>query len=191
MVRVVVVLAALGCVLAVLGVMEAAGQSRSAVRIAITPNSQTLGTAVVARRGKPTLAFGTAVFTVRVTNTTAAKLFGVTVTDGRAPRCSRTIGTLASHASVSYSCSLAKVARSFANVASVTAQTGRGLAKAQAIAQASATSSVRVQAKVGTGGALTTTTTLKSTGLPIFGAPTSGSGAPGSGGGGGTVPFTG
>jgi uncharacterized repeat protein (TIGR01451 family) len=63
---------------------------------------------------------GTATFNITVTNTGDTELTNVTVTDAQAPNCAKAIGTLASGASSTYTCSLSGVTSSFTNSATVT-----------------------------------------------------------------------
>jgi uncharacterized repeat protein (TIGR01451 family) len=63
---------------------------------------------------------GTATFTITVTNTGTTNLTGVAVSDGQAPGCAKSIGTLNKGESSTYTCSLAGVTSSFTNSATAT-----------------------------------------------------------------------
>jgi len=69
--------------------------------------------------GQQVVAGGTVTFDIAVTNTGDVPLANVTVTDGLAPSCDSTIGTLAAGASTSYSCSMIAGADDFTNTADV------------------------------------------------------------------------
>ena len=94
----------------------AVARSQPAIEIVSSPKVQTLETKVVAKADaraharRTTLVFGTARFTITVTNPSPVRLFGVTVTDPLSPACSRSLGTLAGGVSIAYSCSAANVA---------------------------------------------------------------------------------
>ncbi len=90
--------------------------TNSAVSIDIqkTPDTQTI------------LAGGTASFTITLTNTGAAELTNVVVSDPAAPNCATTITTLSVGAPVAYGCTLAGVTADFTNTASVIADTPAG-----------------------------------------------------------------
>lgn len=68
-----------------------------------------------------TFASGSAVpFTIVVTNTGAANLANVSVSDPVTPVCNNTIGGLAAGASVTYTCTVPNVTTNLATVATVT-----------------------------------------------------------------------
>lgn len=79
-----------------------------AITIAKTPDLQTITSG------------DTVTFTITVSNTGDADLSSVVVGDVLAPACSRTIGTLATGAITSYTCSLLNVTADFTNTAIVT-----------------------------------------------------------------------
>lgn len=121
--------------------------ARPAIDTSIAPKVQTLQTTV--RRQQ--LVFGTARFTITVSNPSLVRLAAVEVDDLRAPLCNRTIGSLAAGASIAYSCSAPNVLRSYTNVATVSAQGPQGardLTSVEAAVTDTATSRVRVTTKV-------------------------------------------
>jgi uncharacterized repeat protein (TIGR01451 family) len=122
-----------------------------AIEIASTPKIQTVGPRIVVHGDRSTLELGTAMFTITVKNAGAVGLSGVNVTDPRSPACNRKLGTLAAGASISYRCSARRVARSHRNVVTVSGRPSTGardLARAGALATATAGSLVRVRARV-------------------------------------------
>jgi uncharacterized repeat protein (TIGR01451 family) len=151
--RISVVLAALAA--AVCAPVANAGDSRvasgPAIEIAISPKVQTLQTTV--RHHK--LVLGTATFRITVSNPGAVSLGGVKVTDSLSPRCSRSIGSLAAGASITFSCFRTNVGRSYTNVATVSGQPLKGVRDLTGVAApvtATATSRVRVAVKVTSSG---------------------------------------
>jgi uncharacterized repeat protein (TIGR01451 family) len=130
--------------------------SRPAIEIVSSPRVQTVQTRIVIRADAKTgtrtrtLMFGTARFTITVTNPSRVGLSGVTVTDPLSPGCNRRIGKLAPGTSITYSCSEANVRRSYTNVvtASGRSQGVRNLTSARARVTATAASTVSVKAKV-------------------------------------------
>jgi hypothetical protein len=121
--------------------------SRPAIDISIGPTVQTLQTTVRHQQ----LVFGTARFTIRVSNPSLVRRAAVEVGDLLAPGCNRTIGPLAAGASIAYSCSAPNVLRSYKNVATVSAHQPQGvrdLTSVEAAATDTATSRVRVTTKV-------------------------------------------
>ncbi|HEX4520371.1 MAG TPA: hypothetical protein VH063_12390, partial [Gaiellaceae bacterium] len=102
-------------------------------RIAIvkSPKNQTLTTrlhTVKSANGssKTTVTYGTAKFTIKVTNTGDVTLHNVHVTDPASTNCNKTIGTLASHASKTYSCTRTTVRSNFTNVATAHGTSPKG-----------------------------------------------------------------
>jgi uncharacterized repeat protein (TIGR01451 family) len=121
--------------------------SRPAIDISINPKVQTLQTMV--RHQQPV--FGTARFTITVSNPSPVRLAAVHVADHLAPRCNRAIGSLAAGASIAYSCSAPNVLRSYTNVATVSTHRPQGVRNPTSVEAAvtdTATSQVRVTTKV-------------------------------------------
>jgi uncharacterized repeat protein (TIGR01451 family) len=92
------------------------------ISIVKSPKSQTLTTklrttASADGASQTTVSYGAAHFTIKVTNTGDVTLHSVTVTDLASPDCSKALGTLASGASKTFSCSRSTVTSSFTNVA--------------------------------------------------------------------------
>ncbi len=91
------------------------------IAIVKSPKTQVLTTSlrtVKSGTGKQTtVTYGTAHFTIKVTNDGDVTLHSVNVTDPASPGCNRTLGTLASHASKTYTCSRSTVRANFKNVA--------------------------------------------------------------------------
>ncbi len=71
--------------------------------------------------------YGTAHFTIKVTNTGDVTLHNVNVTDPASPGCDKTIGRLASHASKTYTCSRSTVRANFTNVATAHGTSPKGV----------------------------------------------------------------
>ena len=121
-----------------------------AIAIVSSPKLQTLETKIVAKLDaktqtrRPALVLGTAKFRITLTNAGPAKLVGVTVTDPLTPDCNRKIGTLAAGGAIEYFCSAANVGRDYTNT--VTAS-GQSADDARVLAQAHATSAVKVKPK--------------------------------------------
>ena len=98
--------------------------SRPAIGIVKSPKSQTLTTKVTSDTTstgatKTVVHYGTAKFTIKVTNDGNVALHAVKVSDPSSPGCTRLIGSLAAGASKLYSCSRSAVASSFMNIATV------------------------------------------------------------------------
>ena len=96
--------------------------ARPAIGIVKSPKSQTLTTKVTTSQTstgstKTVVHYGTAHFTIRVTNDGNVALHEVKVDDPASPACNHSIGSLAAGASKHYSCSRSAVASSFTNVA--------------------------------------------------------------------------
>jgi uncharacterized repeat protein (TIGR01451 family) len=101
------------------------------IAIVKSPKSQTLKTKVVRSTQSTgvvttTISYGSAHFTIKVTNTGNVTLHDVTVVDPLAPLCSKSLGTLGKGASRSYACSLAAVTSAFTNVATVSGLSPKG-----------------------------------------------------------------
>ena len=125
--------------------------SPPAISIVSSPTVQTLEPNVVATADgkthtrRPTVLFGTAKFTITVTNTDLVGLINVATTDPLSPGCSRRIGTLAPGVSVAYHCSAANVRRNYTNRVTVSGQSQKG---ARVLGDAKATASARATVKV-------------------------------------------
>jgi uncharacterized repeat protein (TIGR01451 family) len=105
----------------------------AAPRIAIvkSPKSQTLQTQVEKTESssgatKTTVHYGTASFTIKVTNTGNTPLHNVTVSDPLTTGCDRNLGSMAAGASKTYNCSRSAVTASFTNVATATGTSPAG-----------------------------------------------------------------
>jgi hypothetical protein len=72
------------------------------------------------------VSYGTAHFTIKVTNTGNTELLGVKVADPISPGCDRTVGELAVGATTEYACSAASVKRNFTNIATATGHDPKG-----------------------------------------------------------------
>ena len=102
-----------------------------AIGIVKSPKVQTVTTKVVTTKNangvtKTSVTFGTAHFTIKVSNTGSTSLEGVTVADALSPGCDRSVGKLAEGHSVTYTCSDASVKRNFTNVAIATGHDSKG-----------------------------------------------------------------
>jgi hypothetical protein len=73
------------------------------------------------------VAYATAKFTIKVTNTGNTKLSSVRVTDPLSPGCDRSIGRLAIGSSSSYTCQRTDVSSNFTNIATVTGKSPAGV----------------------------------------------------------------
>jgi uncharacterized repeat protein (TIGR01451 family) len=96
--------------------------ARPAIRIVKSPKSQALTTKVTdtttaSGATKTAVHYGTAVFTIAVTNDGNVALHGVAVHDPSSPGCDHLVGSLAPGASREYSCTRAAVAAGYTNVA--------------------------------------------------------------------------
>ena len=101
------------------------------IAVAKNPNEQTVTTRITTARGttgatKTSVSYGTAHFTIKVTNTGNVTLHSVKVTDPRSPGCNHSVGTLAAGASKSYSCQRPAVSSSFTNIATATGLSPKG-----------------------------------------------------------------
>jgi uncharacterized repeat protein (TIGR01451 family) len=96
-----------------------------------SPKSQTLTTTLKTVKSgggsKTTVTYGTAHFTIKVTNIGDVTLHSISVTDPASPGCNKTIGTLVSHASKTYSCSRSTVTAGFENVATAHGTSPKGV----------------------------------------------------------------
>ena len=91
--------------------------STPAIGIVKSPKRQTLTTKVVTTKTMTTTSYGTAHFTIKVTNKGSVRLTAVKVADALSPNCNRSLGTLAPSASRTYTCINASVTRNFTNIA--------------------------------------------------------------------------
>ncbi len=104
---------------------------RPGISIVEHPRSQTLTTEISTLKGAhgavtTAVTYGSASFTITVTNTGNTLLTAVPVADALSPSCNRTIGTLAAGASRSYSCTALAVSRGFVNTAIAAAASPAG-----------------------------------------------------------------
>ena len=118
------------------------------IAIVKSPKTQTLTTklhTVNSTNGSSNtiVTYGTAHFTIKVTNTGDVTLHNVKVTDPSSPGCDKTIGSLASHASKTYSCTRSTVRSNFTNVATAHGTSPKGK-------QVEATDHAKVTVKVKT-----------------------------------------
>ncbi len=101
------------------------------IAIVKSPKTQTLTTTFKtvksAAASTTTVTYGTAHFTIKVTNTGDVTLHSVNVSDPASPGCNKTIGTLASHASKTYTCSRSTVTVGFTNVATAHGTSPKGV----------------------------------------------------------------
>jgi uncharacterized repeat protein (TIGR01451 family) len=105
--------------------------ARPAIAIVKSPKAQTLTTKVTDSKSasgatRTTVHYGTAAFTIKVTDTGNTVLNGVAVQDPSSPGCNHSIGSLAAGASKEYSCTRAAVAASYTNVATATGTSPAG-----------------------------------------------------------------
>jgi uncharacterized repeat protein (TIGR01451 family) len=122
---------------------------RAVIAIVKSPKVQTLTTKIVKKTDSTntpitTVAYGTATFTIKVTNTGDVKLTAVQVRDPLSPNCNRNLGRLARGASRSYTCTRSNVGASYTNVATASGRPPKG---APVEAQDHATVIVRVKTK--------------------------------------------
>jgi uncharacterized repeat protein (TIGR01451 family) len=103
-----------------------------AIAIVKGPKSQTLTTKVTdsttaSGATKTVVHYGTATFTIKVTNDGNVTLHDVSVQDASSPECNHLLGSLAAGASKEYSCKRAAVAASYTNTATAngTSPTGK------------------------------------------------------------------
>jgi hypothetical protein len=131
---------------AAIGASSDATASAPALSLTTTPTIQRLETTVVdtldpkAQKREPALRFGTAIFNVVVANTGDVELDSVSVVDPASPTCNRTIGVLATGATVSYVCHASNVGRNFTN-----RMTARGSTQDGIRTLAAATAAVKVR----------------------------------------------
>src|SRR5262249_25945528 len=98
------------------------------IAIAKNPNDQTVTTKLTTSAGnKTTVTYGTAHFTIKVTNTGEVTLHGVTVNDPRSTGCNKGLGSIAPHRSKTYSCTKTTVTSNFTNVATATGTSPKGV----------------------------------------------------------------
>jgi len=101
--------------------------SRPQIGIVKSPKNQTLTTTIVKTGSTTTPHYGTAHFTITVTNHGNVRLTAVRVDDALAPSCTRhDLGTLAPGSSHTYTCSLTSVKRDFVNVAVASGKPPKG-----------------------------------------------------------------
>ena len=96
-----------------------------------SPKEQTLTTSLKMEKvgngaNKTTVTYGTAHFTIKVTNTGDVTLHNVKVTDPSSPGCDKAIGSLASHASKTFTCTRSTVRSNFTNVATAHGTSPKG-----------------------------------------------------------------
>ena len=101
------------------------------IAIVKSPKSQTLTTKLhtvnsAGGASKTTVTYGTAHFTIKVTNTGDVTLHDVKVTDPASPGCDKNLGALASNASKTYSCTRSTVRSDFTNVATARGTSPKG-----------------------------------------------------------------
>ncbi len=104
---------------------------RAVIAIVKSPKLQTLTTKIVKKTdktGKPTttVAYGTANFTIKVTNGGNVRLTAVRVGDPLSPACNRNLGTLNAGASRSFTCSRANVGAGYTNIATASGKPPTG-----------------------------------------------------------------
>ena len=102
------------------------------IAIAKNPNEQTVSTKLTATAAgnaanKTTITYGTASFTIKVTNTGDVTLHDVTVSDPLSSNCGKSLGTLAAHKSKTYTCTKPAVTTNFTNVATATGTSPKGV----------------------------------------------------------------
>jgi len=95
---------------------------RPRIAIVKSPKLQTLTTKIATEKNaagstRTAVTYGTARFTIKVTNTGNTILEAVTVSDALSPDCNRSLGDLAPGGSRTYICMTASVKRNFTNVA--------------------------------------------------------------------------
>jgi uncharacterized repeat protein (TIGR01451 family) len=106
--------------------------SKPVISIVKSPKAQTLTTKIVTtqkKKGGPkstSVSYGTAFFTITVTNKGNEALQGVKVTDPMSPGCDKNIGNLPVGGTKSYPCSAPSVKRDFTNVATATGHDSKG-----------------------------------------------------------------
>jgi uncharacterized repeat protein (TIGR01451 family) len=105
--------------------------ARPAIAIVKSPKSQTLTTKVTdsttaSGATKTVVHYGTATFTIKVTNDGNVTLHDVAVQDPSSPGCNHLVGSLAAGASKEYGCSRSAVAASYTNVATATGTSPTG-----------------------------------------------------------------
>jgi uncharacterized repeat protein (TIGR01451 family) len=91
---------------------------------------------------KTTVVYGTAHFTIKVTNTGDVALHDVKVADPLSTNCNKNLGTIAAHKSKTYSCTRPSVTSNFTNVATTTGTSPKGV-----VVHATDTAGVKVTTK--------------------------------------------
>jgi uncharacterized repeat protein (TIGR01451 family) len=102
------------------------------IAIVKSPKHQTVTTKLststtAAGANKTTVSYGTATFTIKVTNNGDVALHNVTVSDPLSTNCNKNIGTLAAGASTSYTCTKPAVTANYTNVATATGTSPKGV----------------------------------------------------------------
>lgn len=118
-----------------------ASSHRVVVLVAAPAPPQHPGISIVKNPSVQTVSHDRAQFRITVRNTGNVTLHGVEVMDPQAPRCSRTIGTLAKGRAVSYGCARERVSDAFTNTATAT-----GVSRAGTRVQATDSAVVKVKA---------------------------------------------
>ncbi|HEY4348534.1 MAG TPA: hypothetical protein VGM80_13180, partial [Gaiellaceae bacterium] len=101
------------------------------IKIVKSPKQQTLTTQIKTSRSKSgvsktTVNYGTAHFSIKVTNNGNVTLTHVKVSDPLSPGCNRTVGTLQAGASKTYRCTRPAVSSSYTNIATATGTSPKG-----------------------------------------------------------------
>ena len=102
------------------------------IKIVKSPKSQTLTTQITTSKtasgaNKTTVHYGTANFSIKVTNTGDVTLHNVKVGDPLSPGCSKNLGTMAAGQSKTYTCDRSTVSSNFTNVATATGTSPKGV----------------------------------------------------------------
>ena len=123
------------------------------ITIAKSPNTQTVTTGFNTTQGanganKTTVTYGTATFTIKVTNTGDVTLHDVTVSDPLSTNCDKSLGSIAAGQSKTYTCTKPAVTANFTNVATATGTSPKGVK-----VHASDTADVKVTTKTTSTGA--------------------------------------
>jgi uncharacterized repeat protein (TIGR01451 family) len=103
-----------------------------AIAVSKGPKSQNVTTQLkttttASGANKTAVTYGDAHFTITVTNSGDITLHSVTVSDPQSTNCNKNIGTLAAHASKSYSCTRPAVTANFTNIATATGISPKGV----------------------------------------------------------------
>jgi uncharacterized repeat protein (TIGR01451 family) len=100
--------------------------SKPRIAIVKSPKSQTLTTKIVTTTSSSSAVYGTAHFTIKVTNVGNVTLTAVSVADVLSPGCDRSLGTLGPGASRTYRCTRPSVERNFTNIAVASGKPPKG-----------------------------------------------------------------